>query len=107
MKIFSATVVVSGLVGTAALALLVLADRQLGVPIPYAISCVVAMLNITAALAITVPRRTVVATTVGAKPFTRHAAVNAPTVRPVAAAPIDEAVVWFETVAATPRQEAA
>lgn len=108
MKFVSATVAVSGLASTAALAALVAADRQLGVPVPYAVSCVVATLNIAAAVAIALPRRMIFAPTLVAKPVSLPVGVaKAPKVAHAPAVPIDEAVVWFETVVATPQEEAA
>ncbi|HKY20420.1 MAG TPA: hypothetical protein VJM31_04300 [Vicinamibacterales bacterium] len=108
MRFVSVTVAASGLASIAALAALVAADRQLGVPVPYAVSCVVAMLNIAAAVAIALPRRVIFAPELVAKRVSPPVAgAKAPRLAHAPAAPIDEAVVWFETVVATPQEEAA
>jgi len=108
MKTFTVTVAVASLVSTVALATLVLADRQLGVPVPYAASLVVAVLNMAAGLCIASPRRIVAAQTAIAKPLGLVRRVAKPGLATVRAMPIDEAIVWLDASAvAIPREQAA
>jgi hypothetical protein len=108
VKVLGVTVAVSSLVSMAALTVLVAADRELGVPVPYTISLVVAMLNVAAVVGIALPQRVVFVPTLVPKTLrTPRGVPKSARVVQSAAAPIDEAVIWFEPSVSAASEEAA
>ena len=107
MKLLSVALLVCGFTSICGLVMLVMADRHLGVPVPYAVAFAVAFLNATAALATALPGRIVVPTMVSAKACAPSVAVQGRSTVGSSGAPIDEAIVWFESDRSARTEEAA
>lgn len=108
MKLFSAAIAVSAFVSTTTIVVLVAIDRQLGVPVPYTVSCVAALLNAAGALAIALPRRTVVTPRLVARVARPVADPHcASRIAQAQTTSVDEAIVWFEAAGQAATEEAA